>query len=173
MSDYIIAQTDILERELSEYEQIIVLLKHKQNYLVESNPQGIKTATHEIEEVISKIRTLEKERARLLDSFITEKLTRPATDPATWRKTIPGDSTPEHELIEAFNAHENVKARLRHVLAEVANLQSTNQMLIQQGCDVLQSCIECLLSQVSQDTYDKKGVSKKSEIKNSIIDQRI
>jgi len=174
MSQYIIALTDILERELRYYEQICLLLKRKQKHLIESDNEGIRKTTIELEDSIAKIKNLERERSKLLDSFVASNLTRPASDAATWKKTFPNDQTPEEKLIAAFRTHDRVKERLKHVLSEVSDIQQTNQLLIMQGQDVLETCMHCLLSQVGSETYDSSGTTRKLiDSERNLLDRMI
>ena len=174
MPNYIIAETDILENEFRQYELVALLLKKKQKYLVESNPDGIRQITCEIEEAIMRIRNLEKERSKLLDGFISNRLTRPAPDVKSWQKAFPDEEIDEKKLIAAFRSYDDVKAKLRTILQDVSELQDTNRLLIQQGREVLQSCIECLLSQVSSETYDSTGAqANKVKPETAFLDQRI
>ncbi len=174
MPKYILGETQILEKELMHYEHIKRLLTQKQEYLIESNPEQIKKVTFEIEESIAKIRNLERERSELLDNFIAARLTRPAKDTLSWRKAFPGDGIPEKDLTMAFRSQERVKGNLRAILQDVAKIQETNRLLIQQGREVLQSCMECLLTHVSTETYDAKGVTeKKVDTSQRLLDQKI
>ncbi|MFH1514936.1 MAG: flagellar export chaperone FlgN, partial [bacterium] len=150
------------------------LLKQKQQHLIESNPEGIKTVTLEIEEAIVKINKLEKERSKLLDNFISSRLTRPAKDAFSWQKMFPDDTVPEKDLIMAFRSQERVKGQLRAILTKVQKIQDTNRLLIQQGRDVLQSCMECLITQVTTENYDEKGLPKKEiDTSQGFLDQTI
>ncbi|MCD6216903.1 flagellar export chaperone FlgN [bacterium] len=174
MPKYILGETQILEKELMHYEHIKLLLTQKQNYLIESNPENIKQVTFEIEESIAKIRNLERERSELLDNFIATRLTRPAKDTLSWKKAFPGDGIPEKDLTMAFRSQERVKGNLRAILQDVAKIQETNRLLIQQGREVLQSCMECLLTHVSTETYDEKGMAeKKVDTRQRLLDQKI
>lgn len=174
MSRYILEETNILERQLMQYGYVLHLLKQKQQFLIESNPEGIKKITLELEETIVKINNLEKERAKLLDNFISNRLTRPAKDAFSWKKQFPDDSTLEKDLIMAFRSQERIKGQLNSILVKVQKIQDSNRMLIQQGRDVLQSCMECLLIQVSTENYDSKGLPKKEvDTSQSILDQKI
>ena len=174
MAQYIIALTDILERELRHYEQICLLLKRKQKHLIDSDTEGIKRATIELEDSIAKIKNLEKERSKLLDEFVTSTLTRPASDAISWKKTFPDEQASEELLIAVFRSHERVKGRLKQVLNEVAELQQTNQLLIMQGRDVLEACMHCLLTQVHSETYDSTGTTRKSiDSERNLVDRRI
>jgi flagellar biosynthesis/type III secretory pathway chaperone len=174
MAQFIIAETDILERELRQYEHLVLLLKRKQESLISSNTESIRKVTYEIEEAIARIKNLEKERSKLLDQFISEKLTRPAQDAVSWRRTFPDDITTEKDLIAAFRSHDRVKTRLRSILEDVRGIQETNRLLIDQGREILQSCLECLLSQVTNEVYDSRGMTKKQvDPKHNIVDHRI
>jgi len=174
MSQYIVELTDILSRELRHYEQMLILLRKKQKALVDSDTDALKRVMFDIEESIARIKNLEKDRSRLLDSFVASRLTRPASDAISWRKSFPDDETSEEKLAESFRSLEKIKDRLRLVLKEVSDLQESNQLLIIQGRDVLESCMHCLLAQVSGETYDSKGsTNKQVGSERKMIDQII
>ncbi len=174
MPKYILGETQILEKELMHYEHIKLLLREKQKYLIESNPEKIKQVTFEIEESISKIRNLEKERSEHLDNFIATNLTRPAKDAFSWKKAFPSDGISEKDLTMAFRTQERVKGNLRATLNDVAKIQEANRLLIQQGRDVLQSCMECLMTHVSTETYDSQGAtSKQVDTRQQLLDRKV
>jgi hypothetical protein len=174
MSNYILAETRILEKEYRIYEHIKLLLRQKQGFLVKSDSDGIKHVTLELEEAILKINSLERERAHLLDNFIAEHLTRPVQDPFLWRKKFPDDETDEKDMTAAFRALDRVKGGLRMIIGEVSELQETNQLLIQQGREVLQACMECLLCDVNTHAYDSKGVVAKQVSNDArLVDRKV
>ena len=149
-------------------------MQEKQKHLIESNPEKIKQVTYEIEESIAKIRNLERDRSDLLNNFIATNLTRPAKDAFSWKKAFPSDGLSEKDLTMAFRTQERIKGNLKATLNDVAKIQEANRLLIQQGREVLQSCMECLLTHVSAETYDSQGTtSKKVDTRQQLLDRKV
>lgn len=154
--------TDIVSREVTQFEQVLQLMADQQNFLVSNDLENLNRVVKEQEEAILKMRELEKSRLRIIEEISQRTDDNP--EGLTLTELAKKLGKPQAEKLE------RMQKTLRDLHDKINKARARNEFLIKKSMEYIEGTVRLLASSgVDVPTYregTKPGKSTQSLMVN-------
>lgn len=123
---------DVLEKENTEYEELLALSTEKTSYIVKGDVESLQKLVEKEQLIVGRVNSLEKKRSEVAND-ISNVLNIPETE-LTVRRLI----VLLKEQVEEKTKLENIYTKLRRTLDNIARINKSNSQLIQESLDMIE-----------------------------------
>jgi len=130
--------TDIVSREISQFELVLQLMADQQNYLVANDLENLNRVVKEQEEAILKVRELEKSRLLIIDEI--SDMTEDDSENLTLTQIAKKLALPQAEKLQ------RLQKTLLDLHEKITRAKSRNEFLIKKSMEHIEGTVRLLAS---------------------------